>query len=200
MIFLQADDRVLLSRFSETRRKHPLTSKDMSLTEAIAKERELLGPVINTAELVIDTTGKTVYALREQIRERVGHRERGALSIIDRVVRLQEQLAGERRLRIRCALPTESLLGAAAAADERQGRAWSSSFLDQQPLVQDMIDDIVTFLEDWIPRYQDFQRSYLTVAIGCTGGMHRSVYVAEAVARRLAKSYASIRAQHQEVR
>ena len=72
-------------------------------------------------------------------------------------------------------------------------------FLDAEPLVQQMIDDIVTFLERWIPRYQDFQRSYLTVAIGCTGGQHRSVYVAEAVARRLEGRHGSIRTQHHEL-
>jgi hypothetical protein len=59
-------------------------------------------------------------------------------------------------------------------------------FLDGQPVVQQMIDDIAAFLEDWIPRCQDVERSYLTVAIGCTGGLHRSVYVAEAIAKRLA--------------
>ncbi len=69
-----------------------------------------------------------------------------------------------------------------------------------QPIVQQMVDDIVAFLEDWIPRYQDFQRSYLTVAIGCTGGLHRSVYVAEAVAKRLATKYGTIRTQHDELR
>jgi UPF0042 nucleotide-binding protein len=73
-------------------------------------------------------------------------------------------------------------------------------FLDGQPIVQKMIDDIAAFLEDWIPRYQDFQRSYLTVAIGCTGGLHRSVYVAEAIAKRLAAKYGTIRTQHDELR
>ena len=66
-------------------------------------------------------------------------------------------------------------------------------------MVQSMVDHIAAFLEEWIPRYQDFQRSYLTVAIGCTGGMHRSVYVAEAVARRLAEKHANIRTHHNEV-
>jgi len=74
------------------------------------------------------------------------------------------------------------------------------AFLDAAPLVQRMVDDIVSFLEEWIPRYQDFQRSYLTVAIGCTGGMHRSVYVAEAVAKRLSSSQNSIRTHHNELR
>jgi UPF0042 nucleotide-binding protein len=199
VIFLQAADRALLSRFSETRRKHPLTSKDLSLTEAIAKERELLGPVINTAELVIDTTGKTVYALREQIRERVGHRERGSLSILIESFGYKNSLPANADFvfDVRC-LPNpywEQHLRPLSGKDEPVRQ-----FLDQQPLVQRMVDDIVRFLEDWIPRYQEFQRSYLTIAIGCTGGMHRSVYVAEAVAKRLAKDYANIRVHHQEVR
>jgi UPF0042 nucleotide-binding protein len=74
------------------------------------------------------------------------------------------------------------------------------AFLDAAPMVQRMVDDITAFLEEWIPRYQDFQRSYLTVAIGCTGGMHRSVYVAEAVAQRLAAKHHSIRTHHGEIR
>jgi UPF0042 nucleotide-binding protein len=74
------------------------------------------------------------------------------------------------------------------------------AFLDAAPMVQRMVDDISNFLAEWIPRYQDFQRSYLTVAIGCTGGMHRSVYVAEAVAKRLAVKHGTIRTHHHEVR
>jgi UPF0042 nucleotide-binding protein len=73
-------------------------------------------------------------------------------------------------------------------------------FLDAAPLVQRMVADITAFLEEWIPRYQDFRRSYLTVAIGCTGGMHRSVYVAETVAKRLAAKHGLIRTHHNELR
>ena len=200
IIFLQTDNKVLLSRFSETRRKHPLSDDKTSLEEAIAKERELLSPIINSAELVIDTTRMSVYALREQIRERVAPRTPGVGVDHDRVVRLQERPAGERRLRVRRALPAEPVLGAAASALERQGRSPSAQFLDAAPMVQRMVDDIAAFLEEWIPRYQDFQRSYLTVAIGCTGGMHRSVYVAEAVAKRLAAKHGNIRTHHSEVR
>src|SRR5690606_18685621 len=82
IIFLQTDNKVLMSRFSETRRKHPLTDRHTSLEEAIAKERELPSPIINSAELVIDTSRMTVYALREQIRERVAPRMPGAVSIL----------------------------------------------------------------------------------------------------------------------
>ncbi|HEX5047907.1 MAG TPA: RNase adapter RapZ [Gammaproteobacteria bacterium] len=198
IIFLKADDQTLLSRFSETRRKHPLTDRDTSLAEAIAKERELLGPVINSAELVIDTTGMTVYELREQIRERVGLRAPGTLSILIESFGYKHGLpaSADFVFDVRC-LPNpywEPTLRPLNGKDYPVRR-----FLDEQPVVQEMVDAIVKFLEEWIPRYQDFQRSYLTVAIGCTGGMHRSVYVAEAVARRLSATYGPIRTQHHEI-
>jgi RNase adapter protein RapZ len=199
IIFLQTDDKVLLSRFSETRRKHPLTDKNTSLAEAIAKERELLGPVINTAELVIDTTAMSVYELREQIRERVAPRAPGSLSILVESFGYKHGLPANADFvfDVRC-LPNpywEPLLRPLSGKDDAV-----KTFLDGQPVVQSMIDDIAAFLEDWIPRYQDFQRSYLTVAIGCTGGLHRSVYVAEALAKKLAEKYGPIRTQHDELR
>jgi RNase adapter protein RapZ len=199
IIFLQADDKVLLSRFSDTRRRHPLANERTSLAEAIAKERELLGPVINTAELIIDTTGMTVYDLREQIRDRIGHRTSGALSILVESFGYKHGLpaSADFVFDVRC-LPNpywDTILRPLSGKDQAV-----KTFLDGQPLVQEIVDDIVTFLEKWIPRYQDFQRSYLTVAIGCTGGQHRSVYVAEAVAKRLeARGHGAVRTQHHEL-
>jgi len=199
VIFLQTDTKVLLSRFSETRRKHPLTDDKTSLEEAIAKERELLAPVINSAELVMDTTRMTVYALREQIRERVAPRAPGAVSILIESFGYKHGLPANADFvfDVRC-LPNpywEPQLRALSGKD-----APVKAFLDTAPMVQRMVDDISKFLAEWIPRYQDFQRSYLTVAIGCTGGMHRSVYVAEAVAKRLAEKHGTIRTHHNEVR
>jgi UPF0042 nucleotide-binding protein len=199
IIFLQTDNKVLLSRFSETRRKHPLSDENTSLEEAIAKERELLSPIINSAELVIDTTGMSVYALREQIRERVAPRAPGALSIMIESFGYKNGLPANADFvfDVRC-LPNpywEPQLRPLSGKD-----APVRAFLDSAPMVQRMVDDIAAFLEEWIPRYQDFQRSYLTVAIGCTGGMHRSVYVAEAVAKRLSAKHKSIRTHHSEVR
>jgi UPF0042 nucleotide-binding protein len=199
IIFLQTDNKVLLSRFSETRRKHPLSDEKTSLEEAIAKERELLSPIINSAELVIDTTRMSVYALREQIRERVAPRTPGAVSIMIESFGYKNGLPANADFvfDVRC-LPNpywEPQLRPLSGKDEPV-----RAFLDEAPMVQQMVDDIVAFLEEWIPRYQDFQRSYLTVAIGCTGGMHRSVYVAEAVAKRLAATHKNIRTHHSEVR
>lgn len=198
IIFLQAADDVLLTRFSETRRKHPLTSDNISLREAIAKERELLGPIIDAADLIVDTTGTTAYDLRERIRDRIGKKEPNSLSILIESFGYKHGLPpnADFVFDVRCLpnpfweLRLRALTGKDAAVED---------FLDAQPLVQDMIRDIVMFLDHWIPRYQDFQRSYLTVAIGCTGGQHRSVYVAEAVAKQLREAHQSIQTRHHEL-
>lgn len=199
IVFLQARDEILLSRFSETRRKHPLSSEELSLPEAIAAERELLGPIIDAAELIIDTTNTTVYALREQISNRIGRREPHTLSILIESFGYKHGLPADADFvfDVRC-LPNpywEPQLRALCGKDEPV-----KAFLDAEPRVQAMISDITGFLEHWIPKYQDFQRSYLTVAIGCTGGQHRSVYVAEAVAAGLSEQHRGIRTRHHELR
>jgi RNase adapter protein RapZ len=198
LIFLQARDEVLLSRFSETRRKHPLSNEHLSLPEAITRERELLGPIMDSADLIIDTSKTSVYALREQIRDRIGGRAPHTLSILIESFGYKHGLPADADFvfDVRC-LPNpywEPLLRPLSGKD-RPVR----EFLDHQPKVQAMIEDIVRFLEQWIPDYRDFQRSYLTVAIGCTGGQHRSVYVAEAVAERLTDTYGPIRTRHHEI-
>ena len=170
-----------------------------SLEEAIAKERELLSPIINSAELVIDTSRMSVYQLRDQIRERVAPRTPGAVSILIESFGYKHGLPANADFvfDVRC-LPNpywEPQLRPLTGKDDRV-----REFLDAAPMVQRMVDDIAQFLEAWIPRYQDFQRSYLTVAIGCTGGMHRSVYVAEAVANKLAAKHVNIRTHHNEIR
>ncbi len=199
IVYLQASDDVLLSRFSETRRRHPLSSEQTSLPEAVAKERELLGPIINAADLIIDTSTTTAYALREQIRERIGEREPAELSILIQSFGYKHGLPADADFvfDVRC-LPNpywETQLRPLTGKDEAV-----RTFLDTAPLVQDMITDITSFLERWIPQYQDFQRAYLTVAIGCTGGQHRSVYVTEAVAKRLTARFGTIPTRHPELR
>ncbi len=199
IVYLQAADDVLLSRFSETRRRHPLSSEQTSLPEAVAKERELLGPIINAADLIIDTSATTAYALHEQIRERIGERAPAELSILIESFGYKHGLPPDADFvfDVRC-LPNpywETQLRPLTGKDEAV-----KSFLDSEPRVQEMITDITAFLERWIPRYRDFQRSYLTVAIGCTGGQHRSVYVTEAVAEGLAARFGTIQTRHPELR
>lgn len=199
IVFLQARDDILLSRFSETRRKHPLSSDVVSLPEAIANERVLLGPIINAADLIIDTTATTVYSLREQIRDRIAEREPRSLSILIESFGYKHGLPPDADFvfDVRC-LPNpywEPQLRALNGTD-----AAVRAFLDEQEQVQEMVGDIAAFLAHWIPQYRDFQRTYLTVAIGCTGGQHRSVYVVEAVARALAEHHGPIQTRHPELR
>jgi len=198
LIFLQASDDVLLTRFSETRRRHPLSSETVSLREAIAKERALLGPIIDAADLIVDTTRTTAYALREMIRERIGKKKPSTMSILIESFGYKHGLPPDADFvfDVRC-LPNpywETQLRPLTGLDDEV-----IAFLDAQPAVQEMVDDITRFLERWIPLYQRFQRSYLTVAIGCTGGQHRSVYVAEAVAKRLRAVHESIQTRHHEL-
>lgn len=198
LIFLQAKDDILLSRFSETRRKHPLTDGKLSLPEAVARERDLLGPIINSADLIVDTTSTTIYDLRELIRERVGTRAEERLSILVESFGYKHGLPADADFvfDVRC-LPNpywEPKLRPLSGKDDDVKR-----FLESQEQVREMIEDIVLFLEHWIPRYRDFQRSYLTVAVGCTGGQHRSVYITEQVAARLAEKHGPIQTRHHEL-
>jgi UPF0042 nucleotide-binding protein len=199
IIFLQAEDDILLSRFSETRRKHPLSSAGVSLRDAIARERQLLGSVINSADLIIDTTRTTVYELRDWMSSRVARREATALSILIESFGYKHGLPADADFvfDVRC-LPNpyweprlRNLNGRDSAVIE---------FLGQHDEVTAMLDDIEQFLDRWIPRYRSYERSYLTVAIGCTGGQHRSVFFAEQLAQRLESRYGDIATRHTELR
>ncbi|MBH97140.1 MAG: RNase adapter RapZ [Rhodospirillaceae bacterium] len=185
VIFLQAKNDILLSRFSETRRKHPLTFKNMDLNEAVSKERELLGPIIDIADLIVDTTKSNINELRELIENRIKSRKEGNLSILVQSFGYKHGLPPEADFvfDVRC-LPNpywEKNLRPLNGLNEKV-----INFLNKQSSVSCMIEDITKFLNDWIPCYQDFQRAYLTIAIGCTGGQHRSVHIVENVAKKIA--------------
>ena len=198
LVFLQADDEVLMSRFSETRRKHPLSARGAGLREAIAMERELLGSIINAADLLIDTSETSAHELRERIRGRVGEREPHRLSILIESFGYKHGLPADADFvfDVRC-LPNPYWVPELRHMCGRDEEV--RSFLAAKPEVGQMIDDIAAFLTTWIVKYQDFQRSYLTVAIGCTGGQHRSVYIADALADRLAARYGPIQTVHHEL-
>jgi UPF0042 nucleotide-binding protein len=198
LIFLQARDEILLTRFSETRRKHPLSGADISLPEAISTEREILGPIIDDADLIIDTSDTSVYELRENISERIGNRAHYSLSILIESFGYKHGLPPDADFvfDVRC-LPNpywDPELRSLSGKDEAV-----CNFLAAESEVGRMIDDICHFLTTWIPKYEDFERSYLTVAIGCTGGQHRSVYVADSLADRLRKIHGTIQTRHHEL-
>lgn len=198
LLFLQASDEVLMSRFSETRRRHPLSIDGAGLRDAIATERMLLGPVINAADLFIDTSDTSSHDLRERLRDRVGERSPHQLSILIESFGYKHGLPADADFvfDVRC-LPNPYWVP--ELRDQCGKDPEVGSFLSAKPDVRQMIDDIFTFLMTWIGKYQAFERSYLTVAIGCTGGQHRSVYIAETLAERLAPAYGPIRTLHHEL-
>ena len=198
LLFLQADDEVLMSRFSETRRKHPLTIHGAGLREAIAQERNLLGSIINAADLFIDTSKTSAHDLRERIRERVGERVPHELSIMIESFGYKHGLPADADFvfDVRC-LPNPYWEPALRGKTGKDGDV--RAYLAAEPEVQRMIDDIAAFLTTWIAKYRDFQRTYLTVAIGCTGGQHRSVYIVDALADKLTAKYGPIRTLHHEL-
>ncbi|MDP2323230.1 MAG: RNase adapter RapZ [Gammaproteobacteria bacterium] len=198
VIFLHADDKVLLKRYGETRRKHPLSAAGLSLREAIDRERQLLDPIIASAELVLDTTRTSVYELRDIIRRRVGAHEQAGLSILIESFGYKHGIPADADFvfDMRC-LPNpywEMSLRHLTGRDEKV-----VEFLNAADSVQGMYGDILAFLDRRIPEYIDFNRNYLTVAIGCTGGQHRSVYMAEKLAAELATRYSPVVTRHNEL-
>jgi UPF0042 nucleotide-binding protein len=198
LLFLQANDDILLQRYSETRRRHPLSDSDTELKSAIARERELLSEVINSADLVIDTSDKSVYELADAIRERIDPRSADTLSILIQSFGFKHGIPADADFvfDLRC-LPNPywrtELRGLSGKDPE------VAAFLDNQDDFTQMFADILQFLDNWIPKYTSFNRSYLTVALGCTGGQHRSVYMTEKLARALRQSYASVHTRHNEL-
>jgi UPF0042 nucleotide-binding protein len=198
VLFLQADDEMLMKRYSETRRRHPLAADGVELRAAIARERELLGHIINAADLVIDTSRTSVYELAEAIRERVDRRKNNMLSVLIESFGYKHGIPADADFvfDLRC-LPNpywEPELRVMTGKD-----APVQEFLDAEPKFQEMFEDILTFLSRWIPRYVSFDRSYLTVALGCTGGQHPSVYMTEKLANRLRQIHDPVLTRHNEI-
>jgi UPF0042 nucleotide-binding protein len=198
VLFLQASDDTLLKRYGETRRKHPLADYGTELRAAIASERQLLGPVINTADLVIDTSRSSVYELAEVIRERVDRRKSSMLSVLIESFGYKHGIPADADFvfDMRC-LPNpywSPELRALTGQDDAV-----KAFLDDQPKFQQMYEDILSYLSRWIPEYVSFDRAYLTIALGCTGGQHRSVYMADKIAAALGDVHDPVLTRHNEI-
>jgi len=190
VVFLEADDVTLLQRYAESRRRHPLSDRMrkkgqvLSLEECLAHERELLDP-LRTQGHVVDTSGLTPGQLRAWVRDLV-QADRSQLLLTFESFAFKTGVPRDADLvfDVRC-LPNphyDPVLRPLTGRDQPVAD-WLAGFED----VGQMIDDIEEFLRKWLPRYTEDTRSYLTVAIGCTGGKHRSVYVVETLAQRFSK-------------
>jgi UPF0042 nucleotide-binding protein len=183
-VFVDARDDVLIQRFSETRRRHPLADGDTTLAEAIAHEREALETLANLGHR-IDTSNLRPNALRIFVKEFAALDERAGLTLLFESFGFKHGLPLDADLvfDVRC-LPNPHYDPALRPLTGRDAPV--VAFLETQPEVGRMAEDIARFVGDWLPAYIRDNRSYLTVAIGCTGGQHRSVYFAERLAREFA--------------
>jgi len=200
-LFLDAQDSTLIKRYSETRRRHPLASDKLTLTEAIAEERERLAG-LSALGHHMDTSGVKASVLREWVHQFV------AADIVDDpnqgLTLLFESfgfkngipLDADLVFDVRC-LPNphyDPVLRPLTGRDEPV-----IAFLEAEPDVLRMREDIARFIETWLPCYVRDSRNYLTVGIGCTGGQHRSVYLAEVLGREF-RACARVLVRHRELR
>jgi len=195
IIFLRASDEILLQRYSESRRRHPLVEQGGQLHAAIESEREILAEIHNYADLVIDTSLISIYELADVIRERVDQRSARTLSVLIQSFGFKYGIPADADFvfDLRC-LPnpywTLKLRGLTGLDDE------VTDFLNEQPAFTGMYEDILGFLERWIPHYAEARRGYLTVAIGCTGGQHRSVCMTEKLVAGLRQIHDPVLIRH----
>lgn len=198
VIFMQAEESVLLKRYSETRRKHPLTDFNTTLKEALRIEKEMLTPIARYASFVIDTSRTHYHELRELIRNQIGERD-------TRQISLQFQSFGFKH---GIPLDADFVFDARSLPNpywlpELRGLTGKDDavieFLKSQPLVNEFYQDIAGLLERWVARFEAEGRSYLTIAVGCTGGQHRSVYLIDSLAKRFRSPFLNVIVRHREL-
>jgi UPF0042 nucleotide-binding protein len=198
IIYLDALGPSLVKRFSETRRKHPLTSKDIDLRQAIDMEARILGSVADLANLIIDTTHLGAKQLSDQIKERIIQREESSISLVFRSFGFKHGVPVDTDFvfDLRC-LPNphwEPKLRPLTGLNQEV-----ENYLDDQPMVIEMFDELSGLLKRWIPRFEANERIYMTIGIGCTGGQHRSVYMAEKLARYFKEQFGNVLVRHREL-
>ncbi len=196
--FLEASEAALLKRFSETRRKHPLSNQETPLKEAIIQERHLLEPISARADLRIDTSSSNIHQLRDLIKARVQGADSPGISIMFESFGFKHGIPvnADFVFDIRC-LPNPHWV-----AELRQQTGFDQGvidYLDGYEEVSQMYQDIETFLLKWIPRFEADNRSYITIAIGCTGGQHRSVYMVNRLAKQLKNKHNNVLSRHREL-
>jgi UPF0042 nucleotide-binding protein len=198
LIFLRADENALLKRYSETRRRHPLSRDGLGLTDALQQERELLEPIADAADLIIDTTRSSVHELRELIRQRVRGRVEGRMSILFESFAYRQGVPDDADFVFDVrSLPNPFWEPGLAKFTGRDTPV--IEYLERHEQVNRMFNDLVGFLGHWIPEFISTNRSYLTIAIGCTGGQHRSVYLVERLARHFSALFPQVTTRHHVV-
>ncbi len=198
VIFLDADEPTLLKRFSETRRKHPISTDKISLREAIQEEKRLLDPIATSASLHIDTSKLTIHGLRDLVKERVGDERTEGMAILFQSFGFKHGIPTDTDFVFDVrALPNPHWVP--GLRQETGLDDGVQQFLTSHDVVMDMIEDIQAYLTKWLPSFEDNNRSYTTIAIGCTGGQHRSVFIAERLTEHFKQLYKNVQARHREL-
>jgi len=198
IIFLEADDTVLVKRYKESRRRHPMMDANTSLLEGIGLERKSLGPLSVKASLRIDTTHTTPQVLRNKILDfiNVGTDTEITLHFESFGFKHGTPIDADYVFDVRC-LPNPYW-----QPELRQNTGKDDaiiSFMQSHEQVAIMATDIENFLRRWIDAFINNQRNYITIAIGCTGGQHRSVYLAELLGQRLQGKGITTQVRHREL-
>ena len=198
VLFLTSDTKRLLKRFSETRRKHPLSHQGLPLADAIQQEKKLLEDIHANADVAIDSSELTVHELRHAINDRLLAHTSSEMGILIQSFGYKNGVPADTDFvfDVRC-LPNphwESDLKPLTGRD-----AAVAKYLEKYPEVEAMFKSIHGFLKKWIPRFEKENRSYMTISVGCTGGQHRSVYLVERIAGSLNQQRQQVSVRHRDL-
>lgn len=198
VLFLTADEEVILKRYSETRRKHPLSDGQTSLVEAIRLERALLAPIANAADVTLETSKLNLHELRSAIDSRLPSGSNMKLSVQFLSFGFKNGIpdGADYVFDVRC-LPNPHWVPALRPLNGRDAEV--ADYLSGQTDVVAMQADITSFLTRWLPAYEAQDRAYVTVAVGCTGGQHRSVYLVEKLAPHFKSRFTQVVVKHREL-
>ncbi len=182
LVFFETRDETLLKRYSDTRRKHPLSHDGLALADAIELERVRLRPLKAIADLVMDTSDMNVHQMRREVITALGVGTHQDMSLLFESFAYKRGLPADADFVFDArALPNPHWDARLRPLSGRDAAV--RDYLEQDPQVQEFVAQVVAFLDTWVPRFEAGTRSYLTIAFGCTGGRHRSVYLAERLAR-----------------
>jgi len=198
ILYLDASSTMLIKRYSETRRLHPLNHLDLTLLEAVKAEKVMLQPLSEAADLKVDTTDLTIYQLNDLIKTRVLGRSDNKLVLIFESFGFKYGLPRDVDyvFDVRF-LPNphwEPELRSFSGLDEPV-----KEYLANEPLVNKLENQLTDFIHSWLPHLERNNRSYVTIAIGCTGGQHRSVYLAQKLAQNFSNENHNIQIHHREI-
>jgi len=199
VVYMQAEEKIILKRYSETRRRHPLTTEHRPLREALEIEQEILRSVATHADIVIDTSYTHYHQLRDLLKNRLGEKGNGNLSILFQSfgfkygIPLDADFVFDAR-----SLPNPYWVPELRGFNGKDQQV--IDFLKREAIVNEYFHDIGHFIERWAPRFESDNRSYLTIAVGCTGGQHRSVFLVEALGQYFKNIIPNVMVRHRELR